>query len=245
MKAMILAAGYGTRLKPLTNTRPKALVQVVGTTLLEIVIRKLIKIGVSEIILNTHHFAEMVEQFLLEKNNFGIRIEISFESIILGTGGGLKKAAYFFDDEKPFILHNVDVVTNINLLEIIQSHQQHIALATLVVQKRDTTRYLLLDSNNHLCGRRNITSNEETIVKKPAGTMQMVAFNGIHVLSPNIFKFMENEGYFSIIKTYLTCAAKGEKIMGFFMENGYWKDVGKLSALRTVEGDIQNGKIIL
>jgi len=245
MKAMILAAGYGTRLKPLTNRLPKALVKIAGTTLLEIVISKLIKIGVSEIIINTHHFAEMMQQFLIEKKYFGIRIEISYEPTILGTGGGLKKALYFFDDEEPFILHNVDVISDIDLLEMIRYHKHNSALSTLAIQNRDTTRYLLFDSTNQLCGRRDVVSNKAELVKKPENAPQMVAFNGIHVLSPNIFKFMENEGFFSIIDTYLICAARGEKIMGFFMEDQYWKDVGKLPDLKAVERDIQKGKIII
>src|SRR5438045_3084247 len=136
MKAMILAAGLGTRLRPLTDARPKALVEVAGRTMLEIALARLREFGVSEVIVNVHHFADMVADYLKAKNNFGMRIEVSREDVLLDTGGGLKKAAWFFREDKvavdePFILHNVDVISTIDLHRMIQFHRERQALATL------------------------------------------------------------------------------------------------------------------
>ena len=155
MKAMILAAGLGTRLRPLTNDRPKALVEVGRHTLLEITLRRLLHFGVREVIVNVHHFADMVTDYLKKNDNFGIRIEISREEVLLDTGGGLKKAAWFFQEgssnaDEPFLLHNVDVISTIDLHRMLLSHRQKQALATLAVQKRETSRHLLFDDQNQL-----------------------------------------------------------------------------------------------
>src|SRR5437899_2209539 len=154
MKAMILAAGLGTRLRPLTDHRPKALVEVAGRTLLEITLARLRSCGISEVIINVHHFAEMVEEYLAGNQNFGMRIEISREETLLDTGGGLKKAAWFFDTDEPFVLHNVDVISTIDLHCMLASHIEMQAVATMAVQSRPTSRYLLFDKNLQLCGRR-------------------------------------------------------------------------------------------
>src|ERR1700674_4100484 len=159
MKAMILAAGLGTRLRPLTDDRPKALVEVAGHTLLEITLRRLQQFGVGEVIVNVHHLADAVMDYLKKHDNFGMRIEISREEVLLDTGGGLKKAAWFFLDgsistDEPFILHNVDVISTIDIDRMVQSHRESQALATLAVQERETSRYLLFDEQNQLCGRR-------------------------------------------------------------------------------------------
>src|SRR6266699_2329755 len=159
MKAMILAAGLGTRLRPLTDNCPKALVEVAGRTLLEITLSRLRVFGIREVILNVHHFADMIIEYLKANDNFGMRIEISREEVLLDTGGGLKKAAYFFLEdsnsfEEPFILHNVDVISTIDLGRMLQVHTESHALATLAVQDRKTSRYLLFDEQLQLCGRR-------------------------------------------------------------------------------------------
>src|SRR5579863_10357337 len=155
---MILAAGLGTRLRPLTENRPKALVEVGGRTLLEITLARLRSFGISDVIVNTHHFAEMVREYLASNKNFGMNIVISHEEILLDTGGGLKKAGYFFlelsgNSEEPFLLHNVDVISTIDLGRMVQFHTEHRALATLAVQERKTSRYLLFQ-HSELCGRR-------------------------------------------------------------------------------------------
>src|SRR5580658_9026793 len=152
---MILAAGLGTRLRPLTNDRPKALVEIAGRTLLEIAVERLRQFGVREVIVNTHHFAAMIRDFLATQNNFGMRIEISHEEELLDTGGGLKKAAWFFleDPDEPFILHNVDVISSIDIARMKQFHVEQSALATLAVQQRATSRPLLFDERGQLRGR--------------------------------------------------------------------------------------------
>jgi NDP-sugar pyrophosphorylase family protein len=158
MKAMILAAGLGTRLRPLTDTRPKALVEVVGRTLLEITLTRLSSFGVREVIINVHHFPDMILDYLQAHNNFGLHIEISREEQLLDTGGGLKKASWFFlqdfaHSEEPFILHNVDVISTINLRRMLEFHCEKQALATLAVQHRESSRQLLFDADFRLCGR--------------------------------------------------------------------------------------------
>ena len=160
MKAMILAAGLGTRLRPLTNDRPKALVELNNRTLLEITLTRLKTFGVTEAIINVHHFADMIETYLKSKNNFNMHLEISREDDqLLDTGGGLKKAAWFFLEEParrddPFFLHNVDVLSNIDLTAMVQFHKEHDALATLAVQSRESSRQLLFNHNLQLAGRR-------------------------------------------------------------------------------------------
>ena len=158
MKAMVLAAGLGTRLRPLTDDRPKALVEVGGRTLLEITLLRLKNFGIREVIVNVHHFADKVVAFLATNQNFGMRIEISREDdLLLDTGGGLKKAAWFFlqgDADEPFLLHNVDVVSTIDFERMLRAHERSGAIATLAVQKRESSRVLLFDDSLRLCGRR-------------------------------------------------------------------------------------------
>jgi NDP-sugar pyrophosphorylase family protein len=162
MKAMILAAGLGTRLKPLTDSRPKALVELNGRTLLEITLTRLRIFGVTEVIINVHHHADMVINYLKSKNNFGLRIEISREEILLDTGGGLKKASWFFLEDPnnlddAFLLHNVDVLSTIDFAQMLQFHKSHHALATLAVQSRPSSRQLLFDNHDHLRARASST----------------------------------------------------------------------------------------
>jgi mannose-1-phosphate guanylyltransferase len=235
MKAMILAAGLGTRLRPLTDERPKALVTVAGRTLLEIALSRLRTFGVSEVIVNVHHFAEMIVDYLKANGNFGMRIEISREETLLDTGGGLKKAAWFFlesetGQEEPFIVHNVDVISTIDLGRMTRFHAKHNALATLAVQRRETSRYLFFDANDQLCGRRAGQDGPPQLVR-PADQFQALAFSGIHVLSPEIFAKMREEGAFSIIPTYLELAAQGERILAFRADGSDWRDLGRLDNL--------------
>ena len=157
MKAMIFAAGLGTRLKPLTDTMPKALVPIAGKPLLEHIITKLIAAGFDEIIVNVHHFADQIVDFLKSKNNFGIRIEISDETdLLLETGGGIKHASAFFDDGKPFLVHNVDILSNLDLSDFYQTSLKNNGLATLLVSERNSSRYFLFDDNAKLCFKQNL-----------------------------------------------------------------------------------------
>ena len=225
MKAMVLAAGLGTRLRPLTNDRPKALVEVGGRTMLEITLARLKTFGIRDIIVNVHHFADLVVDYLKTHNNFGLNIEVSREEILLDTGGGLKKAAWFFaDNDGPFILHNVDVVSTIDLQRMLQLHNEKQALATLAIQARKTSRPLLFDENHQLCGR--ITQEGKTEIVRPSGRMGEQAFCGIHVISPRFLSMMTREGVFPIIPEYLQVAAR-EPIMGFRADEYYWRDLGK------------------
>jgi NDP-sugar pyrophosphorylase family protein len=227
MKAMILAAGLGTRLRPLTDHRPKALVEVAGRTLLEITLAHLRTFGISDVIINVHYFADMILEYLQKNDNFGMHIESSREEALLDTGGGLKKAAYFFREEsEPFILHNVDVISTIDLGRMVQLHTENQALATLAVQDRKTSRYLLFDEARQLCGRRSV-SEEKTELVRSSQPLQALAFSGIHVISPRIFSGMSEEGAFSIIQSYLRLAGQGEKVLGFRVDEYYWRDLGR------------------
>jgi NDP-sugar pyrophosphorylase family protein len=233
MRAMVLAAGLGTRLRPLTDHRPKALVEVGGRTLLEIALARLASFGIREVIVNVHHFADMIVDYLKANKNFGMRIEISREDdVLLDTGGGLKKAAYFFlqnsqSPEEPFILHNVDVISTIDLHRMAQFHSENHALATLAVQERPTSRYLLFDEELQLCGRKSGRDGQAELVRSSSHP-KALAFSGIHVISPRLFSLMTEEGVFSIIAPYLRLAAQGEKIIAFRSDEYQWRDLGRL-----------------
>ncbi|MFQ5823485.1 MAG: NDP-sugar synthase, partial [bacterium] len=202
MKAMILAAGLGTRLRPRTNTRPKALVEINQVPLLEIVLKRLVSAGVTEVIINVHHFANQIAEFLKAKANFGIRIELSYEEQLLDTGGGIKKTSYFFDDAKSFFVHNVDILSDIDLNKMYRYHVSHGGLATLAVNKRETSRYLIFDEEEKLCGWKSLKQNINEIVRPPIGETKLLGFCGIHVISPLLFEKMTEQGAFSIITCY-------------------------------------------
>lgn len=238
MKAMILAAGLGTRLRPLTNQRPKALVEVGGRTLLEITIRRLAFFGIRDVIVNVHHFAGMVVEHLKKNGNFGSRVEISREEVLLDTGGGLKKAAWFFEDSRDaFVLHNVDVLSTIDLGRMMQFHRERQALVTLAVQDRETSRYLLFDKDDQLSGRRRGPDPAPEIVR--GEQTRALAFSGIHVISPKFVSMMSEEGGFSIIDTYLRLAANKERIVAFRADDYYWRDLGKPENVTQAEQDAE------
>lgn len=246
MKAMILAAGLGTRLRPLTDDRPKALVEVGGRTLLEIALTRLRAFGIREVIVNTHHYADMILKCLEANDNFGMNIEISREEILLDTGGGLKKAAHFFledsvGSQEPFILHNVDVISTIDLGRMTRLHTEQDALATLAVQDRETSRYLLFDEHGKLCGRRAGRDGSAEMVRS-ARQAQALAFSGIHVVSPHLLTKMEEEGAFSIIAAYMRLAAQGEKIVAFRADEYYWRDLGRPENVLQAARDMESGK---
>jgi len=248
MKAMILAAGLGTRLRPLTDNRPKALVEVAGRTLLEITLSRLRAFGIREVIINVHHFANMILEYLKTNDNFGMRIEVSREEVLLDTGGGLKKAAYFFLEhssglDDPFILHNVDVISTIDLRRMVRFHTKNQALATLAVQDRETSRYLLFDEQLQLCGRRS-GRDQQTEFVRSSQQVQALAFSGIHVISPRLFAMMIEEGVFSIITSYLHLAAHGEKILAFRADEYYWRDLGRPDNVMQAAQDLKQ-KVLL
>jgi NDP-sugar pyrophosphorylase family protein len=241
---MILAAGLGTRLRPLTNDRPKALVEIAGRTLLEITLRRLASFGIREVIVNVHHFADMVIEYLTANGNFGMRVEISREETLLDTGGGLKRAAWFFlqDDEhpqEPFLVHNVDVISTIDFGRMLEAHQQSGALATLAVQDRETSRYLLFDEDDHLCGRRAGSEGHPENVRV-CRAPRALAFSGVHVISPRLFPLVSEVGAFSIIATYLRLSGQGRSIGAFRADEYYWRDLGKPGNVAQASADVKS-----
>jgi mannose-1-phosphate guanylyltransferase len=244
VKAMVLAAGLGTRLRPLTDDRPKALVEVNGRTLLEITLLHLRGFGIHEVVVNAHHFADLIVAFLKHHDNFGMRIEVSREDVLLDTGGGLKKAAWFFlqkseDLDEPFLLHNVDVISTIDFNKMLQEHRQNQALATLAVHKRESGRQLLFNDEMQLCGRRAGKDKEPEIVCR-AEHLDPLAFTGIHVISPRLLGLMKEDGVFSIIDCYLRLAGAGEKITAFRADEYYWRDLGRLQDLQQAASDLDS-----
>jgi len=252
MKAMVLAAGLGTRLRPLTNDRPKALVEVCGRTLLEITLTRLRDFGIRDVIINVHHYADMVIDRVKAAGNFGMHIEFSREDVLLDTGGGLKKAAWFFLEnadpsgnpgasaakDEPFILHNVDVISNIDLQRMVEVHKESAALATLAVQERKTSRYLLFNDHLQLCGRR-LVKEDKTEIARSSEHLCELAFAGIHVISRRIFPLLTEEGIFSIVPAYLRLAAQGENLQAFRADEYYWRDLGNPENIQQAEQDIR------
>jgi len=247
MKAMILAAGLGTRLRPLTDDRPKALVEVAGQTLLEITLRRLLAFGIHDVIINTHHFADLVADYLKKNGDFGMRIEISREEVLLDTGGGLKKAAWFFLEDsssEPFLLHNVDVLSTIDFGRMLAFHREHEALATLAVQDRATSRYLLFDERQQLCGRQTGAGQPPEMVRTVLNP-RALAFSGVHMISPRLLNLMTEGDIFSIVTSYLRLAGRGEKILAFRADEYYWRDLGKPENVAQAESDVRRHVLML
>jgi NDP-sugar pyrophosphorylase family protein len=234
MKAMLFAAGKGTRLSPLTNSIPKALVKVGGITLLERAINTLVLNGFTEIIVNVHHFSEQITSYLEANHNFGIHIAVSDETTqLLDTGGGLKKAAWFFD-EQPFLVYNVDVLTDLGLQELYDAHLKSGALATLAVRSRQTKRYLLVDEHERLIGWKNLATGETRGLNANDSIYKTKAFSGIHVIDPKLFKLMPNEDTFSIMDLYINICTQ-QPIFTFDHTQSFWTDVGKPEELTEAE----------
>ncbi len=241
MKAMIFAAGLGTRLRPLTNDRPKALVEIGGKPMLERVITKLAGAGFEDITINIHHFGEKIIEFLEKNNNFGLNIHISDErDMLLDTGGGILKARQFLDGDEPFLVHNADILTDIDLNAMYQSHLNSGAMATLLVKDRLTSRYFVFDDDYRLQGWINKSTGETrpTAFKHREG-MRELAFGGIHVISPSIFEPLERhsqgEAKFSITPFYVD-ECHTHIINGYVQQRPYtWLDVGKPETLAQAE----------
>ncbi len=232
---MILAAGLGTRLKPFTDNHPKALANVNGKTLLQRNIEYLARFGIKDVILNVHHFPDQIKNIIEKNKGFGSNITISDESdAILETGGGLKKAAWFFKDSRePFVLMNVDVLTDMDLKEMIHEHKNLQPVATLAVTTRHTSRYFLFDELPNLCGWRNEKTGEQKISRE-ASKFYPKAFSGIHVISPKIFSLIKMEGKFSMVDVYLEIA-KTYAITAFDHSNTKFIDVGKPESISKAE----------
>ena len=240
MKAMIFAAGLGTRLKPFTDTMPKALAPVNGTPMLEHVITRLIKQGFDDVVVNVYHFGEKIIEFLETKNNFGANIHISDErDCLLDTGGGILKARQWLDGNEPIIIHNADILTDFDLHKMAKQHVDNKADATLLVADRKTTRYFYINKSNQLKGWTNISTGEV----KPSGYIaeesdKLLAFGGVHIVSPSIFDVLDkysSEPKFSITPFYID-KCNELKIMGYTPAEKYqWHDIGKIDSIKVAE----------
>lgn len=239
MKAMIFAAGLGTRLKPLTDHMPKALVPVAGRPMLEHAILKLKAAGFNELVINIHHFGEQILDFLRANQNFGLTIHISDErDCLLNTGGGIRKAEPFFRGNEPFLVHNVDILSDTDLKALYEYHRQSGNDATLLASRRKTIRYLLFDDEKRLCG----WINKDTLQTKPEGFAynpehhHEYAFSGIHVISPSLFHYMDERwtGKFSIMDFYLQTCHEA-RIGGRLTDTLRLIDIGKPETLTQAE----------
>ena len=225
---MVLAAGLGSRLRPWTEKTPKALVELGGVALLERLLIRLRLAGCDAVVVNAFHLAGQVEAFL-KGRDFGLRVEVSRESVLLDTGGGLKHAAAFFDDGRPLLVHNVDVHSDLDLGRFYRYHLDHPALATLAVRQRGSSRQLLFDEDGALCGHRG-AKGDRWAAGRVSGA-RALTFDGVHVLSPDIFGLMEETGAFSINDAYLRLAGAGQRIQAFRSDDFAWHDVGTAEKL--------------
>jgi len=225
-RAMILAAGLGTRLRPLTDHKPEALLEWNGVPMLEHVILKLKEYGFTQIIINVHHFSEMIIDFVKQKEQFGIRIEFSQElDEPLDTGGGIAHASWFFGNE-PFLVYNVDIMSNIDLGKLYEAHISSRAIATLAVKERVTTRSLLMSSDGLLKGWRDNRNGETIMVGESKEELIPIAFSAIHVMDPAVFNFFPAEKRFSIMPFYLDLA-RTRPVNLYRHEGDTWIDMGK------------------
>lgn len=234
MKAMIFAAGLGTRLRPLTDTMPKALVPVNGKPLLHHLLIKLQRAGCTHVVVNVHHHARQIIDYIAT-HNYGMRIAISDESeMLLDTGGGLRKAKQLLEGEEPILVHNVDILSNLDFEPLMQAHHPD-NLATVVVSPRNTSRYLLFDNDMRMHGWTNINSGEVKPANIDTTLLQQYAFAGVHVVSPRIFDLMQDmPSKFSIIDFYLQAMAQ-HRIMGYVPQDFAMLDVGKVDSLVAAE----------
>jgi NDP-sugar pyrophosphorylase family protein len=242
MKAMVLAAGVGSRLRPLTDSLPKALLEVGGRTMLEIVVERLKAAGVTEIIVNVHHLPDQIAGFIRARGSFGIRVELSREEVLLDTGGGLKKASWFFDDGRPFLVHNVDVLTDLDLGRLLAAHSESGALATLAVRERTSRRQLLFDDQGRLAGRRETGSPDEWAGPE-LPSARPLAFDGIHALSPAIFERLSEGGVFPVTRAYLRLAKEGERIQCFRSDASWWADIGDPARLEAARRVVETSRV--
>jgi len=241
MKAMLFAAGLGTRLGGLTANKPKALVEVNGKPLLYYAIEYLKKYGVNDIIINVHHYPDLIINYVNQNSLFGINIEFSDErDLLLETGGGLLKAKHFFTDVDNFVVYNTDIYTSLDLNQAINLHKNENALATLVVRNRETSRYLLFSNDNTMCGWKNVNTGEEIITRNKAD-LTNYAFSGIQVLSTKIFDLLKDKENtkFSITKAYIELS-KNNKIVGFVDKSKYWIDAGKPETIEQLSNILKN-----
>jgi NDP-sugar pyrophosphorylase family protein len=232
MDAMILAAGLGTRLRPLTDRIPKPLIPVGGVPMLERVARRLIAAGADRLIVNTSHLSEQVEAFLAARDGFGVEWRVSREpGEPLETGGAILQGAPLFRKDAPFFLHNADILTDLPLAAMYRAHELGPALATVAVMERETSRHLLFDDVG-LVGRSDAKKGIELRAREAVGKVRKLAFGGVHVISPRIFGLLTETGAFSILDPYLRLAAAGETIVPFRVDAFTWVDIGRPEQLQ-------------
>jgi NDP-sugar pyrophosphorylase family protein len=235
MKAMILAAGLGFRLRPLTDNIPKALIKIGDTPLLEFAIKKLSHHGFKDIIINVHHYPDMIIRFLEKNNNFGANITISDErDMLLDTGGGLKKAVSFFSGNDPFLIYNCDIITDLNLLTLLNYHLKNEAICTLAVRERESSRYFIFDEDNALCGWWNKSTGEKKSVRWSDSEFKAKAFSGIQIINPRALDHFPDKKVFSLVEFYLLLA-QNHKIEGYDHTETRWADIGKLETLEKMQ----------
>ena len=239
MKAIILAAGLGTRLRPLTDTLPKALVEVRGRPLLAWVIDRLAQHGVTDIIVNAYYLADQIEAFVTrysDESRFErLKLAVSREDKLLGTGGGIQHASWFFDDGEPFLVHNTDVITDLNLNRLMEAHTKSHALATMAVKMRETKRFLLFDEDHTLCGWQSTDPQETRMIRTTTGSITALPFMAVHAASPDIFRHITGIPPFSILDAYLDLASEGHRIGSFRDDEARWMDVGRTAHLSQAE----------
>lgn len=237
---MILAAGKGTRLKPLTDYKPKALVEINGVPLLEIIITRLIRQGIRSFTINIHHFPDQILQFLNSKQNFGVPVAFSDEStLLLDSGGGIHKASALFPNGEDVLIYNVDVISNIIISNIYKYHKDKNALATLAVRNRITQRYYLFNEQNQLRGWENINTAQQLLVNNPEEKYIPLAFSGISILSSSFIQAMKRDGCYPVRDEFLSQAVTN-RIFGYLHDIDYWIDVGKPQQLQEAENFLRD-----
>lgn len=225
-KAMILAAGFGTRLKPLTDNVPKPLIKINGKPMIKNILDKLIEFGINEVTINTHYLSEQIFRYF-ESNKFDIKVNITFEPEILGTGGGIKNAEAYFKGEQDILIYNVDVNSNIDLNIMYEFHKNENPIATLAVQKRNTKRPLLIDDNKNIIGRQSY--DKIYLYKENVENWNPIGFCGIHIVSDKLLSLFNENGFFDIFTSYFRLIKDGWSIKGFLADEYYWSDLGKFN----------------
>jgi NDP-sugar pyrophosphorylase family protein len=240
MKAMIYAAGLGTRLQPETDSKPKALVEIAGIPMLGRLIEHLKTFNIDQVIINTHHFREQVKAYIDRNKNFDIEIVLSEEhDELLETGGGLAKARWFLDGKDPFLIHNVDILSDIDLSELLRFHVARKPMVSLAVRNRVSSRYLLFNEHMVLKGWMNEKTGESILVDRHSAPLKKLAFSGIHIVHPDIFRYFTEIKRYRIIDRYLDISGK-EHIAGFEHSSGYWIDMGSREGVRAAEERLGN-----
>lgn len=227
-KAMILAAGFGTRLKELTKYTPKALIEYNGKPMIANVIERLISFGINEFVINCHHHAEQIVDYF-NTNRFDARIQLVIEEEILGTGGGIKNAGSYLKDTGDFLVHNADVISSIDVQSMYEYHKKYNAYATLALQNRDASRPLIIDDEINIIGRK--SANGFLKYKEPDGKEKLIGFCGVHFISSQIFSDFRENGFFDIFTEYFRLISEGKKIIGYDVKGSKWKDLGTIESL--------------